>query len=63
MERHVGCLQWNHCSAYNGITAQGFKLDVVNHQDHIINSSIGVAANHVEAMWQHAKGNLNQRSR
>ena len=41
--------------AYNGIAAQGFQHDVVNHQYNFVNPNTGVTTNHVEAMWQWAK--------
>ena len=41
--------------AYNGIVAQGFKHDVVNHQYNFVDPNTGVTTNHVEAMWQRTK--------
>ena len=41
--------------AYNGIAAQGFQHDVVNHQYNFVDPNTGVTTNHVEAMWQRAK--------
>ena len=41
--------------AYNGIAAQGFQHDVVNHQYNFVNPNTSVTTNHVEAMWQRAK--------
>ena len=47
--------------AYNGIAAQGFQYDVVNHQYNFVDPNTGMTANHVEAMWQQAiKQNLNR---
>ena len=39
---------------YNGIAAQGFQHNVVNHQYNFVDPNTGVT-NHVEAMWQRAK--------
>ena len=39
----------------NGITAQGFQHDVVNHQYKFVDPNSGVTTSHVEAMWQQAK--------
>ena len=36
--------------AYNGIAAQGFQHDVVNHQYNFVDPNTGVTTNHVEAM-------------
>ena len=41
--------------AYNGIAAQGFQHDVVNHQYNFVDPNTGVTTNHVEAMCQRAK--------
>ena len=41
--------------AYNGIAAQGFQHDVVNHQYNFVDPNTGVTTNHVESMWQRAK--------
>ena len=40
---------------YNGIAAQGFQYDVVNHQYNFVDPNTGVTTNHVEAMWQRVK--------
>ena len=45
----------NMWGAYNGIAAQGFQHDVVNHQYNFVDPNTGVTINHVEAMWQRAK--------
>ena len=45
----------NMWGAYNGIAAQGFQHDVVNHQYNFVDPNTGVTTNHVEAMWQRAK--------
>ena len=34
--------------AYNGITAQGFQHDVVNHQHNFVDRNTGVTINHAE---------------
>ena len=41
--------------AYNGIAAQGFQHDVVNHQYNFVDPNTGVTTNYVEEMWQRAK--------
>ena len=41
--------------AFNGIAAQGFQHDVVNHQYNFVDANTGVTTNHVESMWQRAK--------
>ena len=41
--------------AYNGIAAEGFQHNVVNHQYKFVDPNSGVTTNHVEAMWQWAK--------
>ena len=41
--------------AYNGIAAQVFQHDVVNHQYNCVDPNTEVKTNHVEAMWQQAK--------
>ena len=43
---------WGAC---NGIAAQGFQHDVVNHQYNFVDPNTGVTTNHVETMWQRAK--------
>ena len=37
---------------YNGIAAQGFQHDVVNHQYNFVDPNTGVTTSQVEAMWQ-----------
>ena len=44
------------CDAYNGIAAQGFQHDAVNHQYNFVDPNTEVTVNHVEAKWQRAKG-------
>ena len=41
--------------AYNGIAAQGFQHDVVNHQYNYFDPNTKVTTNHIKAMWQRAK--------
>ena len=41
--------------AYNGIAAQGFQHNVVNHQYNFVDPNTGFTTNHVKAMWQRAK--------
>ena len=40
--------------AYNGIAAQDFQHDVVNHQYNFVDPNNGLTTNYVEAMWQRA---------
>ena len=41
----------NMWGAYNGIAAQGFQHDVVNHQYNFVDPNTGVTTNYVETMW------------
>ena len=45
--------------AYNGIAAQGFQHDVINHQYNFVDPNTGVTTNHVKAIWLGLKQNLN----
>ena len=42
--------------AYNGIAAQSFQPDVVNHRYNFIDPNTEVTTNHVKAIWQRGKG-------